>query len=330
MNWVVVAGGLGLIVVAVVDLYVTTVSMRGGGPVSLRLTNVVWHATVRAGASHRMLEVVGALMLPLTVLVWLSMFYLGWVLVLTGLPGAVVHASTGVAADLGDRLYYVGYVMTTLGNGELRPVGPLARTASVAAALTGLGVTTLAITYVIPVLTSVITSRRVARTISSLGTRPDEILATAWDGTDLTRLNRPLSDLAAPLAELSQRFMAYPVLHYFHSSTRDTAIAPAVSALDDALGLIRYGAAPQVRPDPFALDAATGAVQVLLDALEAAHIDPAADADTPPLAVLHQLGIPSVAVADYAAHGDELASRRALLASFRVSDGWPDGLDPTM
>lgn len=80
------------------------------------------------------------------------------------------------------------------------------------------------------------------------------------------------------------------MLHYFHSADRTSALAPAVAVLDDALTLLRHGVARPHRLEGVTLCAATQAVEALVEALYAAHIDPVDDPPGPPeLQVLHQL-----------------------------------------
>jgi hypothetical protein len=316
--------GLLLVVVVVVDVYVTTISMHGGGPVTSRMTDRAWKwAVTRPRTSDRFLEVFGAMLLPGVILTWVLALYAGWVLVFAGHPDAVVDASTLVPADLLDRIYFTGYLITTLGNGELRPDAALWKTLTVLASMTGLMIITLAITYVMPVLTAVMHKRQIARSITAMGATTEELLETAWDGRGFDRLTTHLANLVPELTGLAQEYLAYPVLHFFHSADRDTAIAPAVAVLDDALQLLRYGVAPAHRLDPVTLRATMGGVDVVLDALEIAHIDASDDQpDPPPLAVLDHLGIPRVGDDVYAAAFDRICPRRARLAAFLASDGW--------
>lgn len=100
-----------------------------------------------------------------------------------------------------------------------------------AASVTGLALITLAITYVTPVMSAVVTKRRVARVIVALGPTPTDVLDKGWDGQSFQRIASHMTNLAPALADLAQQHMAYPVLHYFHPAERATALAPAVAVL---------------------------------------------------------------------------------------------------
>lgn len=321
---VLIACGLGVVLFTLTDVFVTTVSMRGAGPLSSRLMNHIWRpAATSTRLSHRGLEIYGSLMLPLAVVIWGVLLYAGWALVFLAGPDAVVEASSGAPAGWWDRIYFTGYTISTLGNGELRPDGGVWQGLTVAASVTGLALITLAITYVTPVMSAVVTKRRVARMIVALGPTPTDVLDKGWDGQSFQRIASHMTNLAPALADLAQQHMAYPVLHYFHPAERATALAPAVAVLDDALTLLRFGVAPAHRLDPVTLHTTMAAIDVLLSALQAAHIDPADRApDVPPLSVLERLDVPTVTDDEYRADVDGLTDRRALLLGFVENDGW--------
>ena len=322
---IILAGvGLVLVAVAVVDQYVTTIAVRGGGPLSSRVVDMLWRPAVRSRRmTHAILSWYGTLMVAAIVLTWIVLLYTGWSLVFLSHPDAVVSATTGEPVGLWERLYFTGYVVTTLGNGELRPGGLPWQIGTLLAALSGLGVITLAITFIMPVLGAVVHKRQVARTIHGFGATPADIVANGWDGTGFTALATHLANLVPELASLAQQHMAYPVLHHFHSEDRRTALAPMIAVLDDALTLLRYGVKPKHRLDAITLRATAEGVEVLLEALGAAHIDPSSDPpDEPSIDILRGMDIPTVADDEYADATSELAQRRCLLIAFVASDGW--------
>lgn len=149
----------------------------------------------------------------------------------------MVDVTTGQSAETWERLYFAGYVVTTLGNGELRPDGMVWQLATVVMAFSGLGV--------------------------------------------------------------------------------------IIAVLDDALTLLQHGVAPAQRLDPITLRASMGAVEVLLEALDTARIDPVDD--PPSLDIVRGLDIPAVDDRCHADATEHLGNRRALLLAFVASDGWSWG-----
>ena len=330
MQLVAVLVGFAIVVGTLLEVFVTTVSMRGAGPVTSRFTNLLWRAVATRGkVGHRSLEMFGSFLVPLVVALWTVLLYLGWSLVFSGEPGAVVSASTGAPASLLERVYFTGYTISTLGNGELRPGEGLWQIFTVLASLSGLTLITLAITYVAPVLDAVVRKRQVARVIHGYGKTTEDALRQGWDGQSFDRMTTHLANLAPELAGLAQQHMAYPILHYFHSADRNSALAPAVAVLDEAVALIGYGVAPAHRLDPITHGSIVAALNNLLEALAVAHISPVdGPMDPPDVACLDRLGIPRVDNDTWRAGSAGLGERRALMQAFLHSDGWDGSRSP--
>ncbi len=117
-----------------------------------------------------------------------------------------------------------------------------------------------------------VTRRRVqARTISELGLSEAAIEARL-DDPDAT--DQVLGEVASRLRLLTEKHLSYPILHYFHSPDRSTALAPSLAALDEAVGALS-GRPPADRPPMLSLMRFRGAVDDLLDVMEnhlASHV----------------------------------------------------------
>lgn len=149
----------------------------------------------------------------------------GWTVTLGAGPGAVVSSSTGAPAGAGSRFYYT---VLTLGIGDYVPRGTWAQVGTVVAAFSGLFVVTLAITYLLNVVTAVVAQRTLAAEVwlvtgTSLVTDRDA-------GQDLDRY---LGSLAPRVIELAMRHLAYPVMHRFTDTTPDRSAVVAMALLTD-------------------------------------------------------------------------------------------------
>ena len=321
------AAGLAVVVVALVDLAWTTVAAgSGAGPISGRLAAGLWRAALavhRRRPSHTLLSVAGVSTVFSVLALWIGLVLAGWLLVFAASDGAVRVSQTSEPADLVGRAYFVGYSVFTLGNGDYRPGAGLWQLATVLAAGTGLVLVTLSITYLVPVASAVALRRQLASTVTALGSTPQEIVTTAWDGHAFTGLSRRLVDLGALIETSRQQHLTYPVLHYFHSRSPDSAAAPNLTNLTHALHLLRHGVAPDVRPAPAVLVPLERTLDAFLSTLRRAHLDPHQPLPLPGLAPLTAAGIPTVAPAVYAAADEATCRRRALLAGFLIDDGWP-------
>jgi hypothetical protein len=262
-----------------------------------------------------MLEVIAA---------WVLLLWSGWTLVFVGAGDGLADTTTGAPADLADAAYFAGYTLTTLGQGDFRPVGAPWQVLTVLAAMSGLFVLTFSITYIVPVLQAAVHRRRVATWIAGLGLSAEALLENTWGEDDCSALRAHFQALTPEIALLSQRHRTYPVLHYFHGEGRREAFAPNLAVLDEALTLIEIGMGYTCVGRGTALPLRTAVAEVL-GSLEGRPVLPDAPPPPPDLDRLRRKGYPAGcaddAFADRLAEED-LAERRALLLGLVRYEGW--------
>ena len=326
MRWLLLLLGLLLIGVTLLDALWTTIAPRGAGPVTKRLARGLWSLGLsvhRRRSAHGLLTLIGPSLLVVATLAWVAGLWAGWLLVFSAEPGTVVTSLSKEPASLVERVYYVGFVLFTLGTGDYVPEGGVWQVLSVLASLSGLSVITLAITYLLSVISAVAAKRQLAGSIHSLGGTPTDVVRQAWDGGGFSGLEQQLSAIASALEIHTQRHFAYPVLHYFHSADRRTALGPAVAVLDDALLLLAEGVAPDVRPTPAVVAPTRSTVASFLSTLNESFIEEANESPpSPPLRLLKEAGVPVVGEGAFAEAVDQAAQRRRLLRGFVRDSGW--------
>lgn len=317
--------GISLLLFTVADLIWTTLFL-GGGPMTRKLSNALWRWLLKrhhARTDDQLPAWSGLGIILLTISLWMFLIWLSWVLIFNMSEGAVVATASGTPADFWSRAYYTGFTLITLGVGDYRPVGAVWQMATIVAAANGFFLVTLAITYLLPLIQAVIQKRQVAAYISSLGETPDDIILGAWTGSGFGRLGDHLVTLAPRLMELGQVHLAYPVLHCFHSGERETAVAPSIAALDEALTMLRHGVDQKVRPDGSTLFPLRAAITKFLTTVGGISNQERMDAPPPPsLERLRTHGIPVLDDEDFVRDLNEQADRRRLLVAMVRSEGW--------
>lgn len=319
-------GGVALVALVLVD-QVRTVMLPGAGPLTYLSARVVWEgarfvvAPLPRRWRHRLLEWTGALAYLSTFVSWLAVLWLGWTLVFASDPTAVVRSEDGSRADFGERFHYIGLIMVTLSLGDFEPEGALWKTLTTVATGTGFFTITLAISYLLGTTDAVTHKRQVALQIASLGRSADEIVLRFWRGDRFVGLEPQLRHLAGEVARLTEQYLAYPVLHYFHATTRPTAVAPMLAALDEALSLLIHCVEPRHRLPGRSDRMLRGVLTSCLSTLSTAWIDP--DDEAPPLPDFEALRAAGIAVVDDpAAALGRLAKRRRYLLALVRDDGW--------
>lgn len=230
---------LGIILVTIVniDFLWTSLSMAGAGPVALRLGRITGSG-LAALLPRRAAPAIGPIALTIIFTWWVFVLWLGWTFMFLADPGVVVSSSTREPADAWEVAYYAGFALSTLGVGDFVVTKDAWRLATVLAALNGLSLITLGITYIVSVFQSLVEQRALARQIRTLGRSPEEILAWGWSDGDFSRLIQALGSLSAELLSMEARERAFPVIHEYVPADPRTAIGHAIPLLEDALALL--------------------------------------------------------------------------------------------
>ncbi|ELY83814.1 hypothetical protein [Natrinema gari] len=327
MNPVSLVVGIAVLGTGIVDIIWTTLWVDGGsGPVSGRFTTGVWKGLRAAtGDRNRALSLAGPLILILTLAMWIGLIWIGWTIIFSSEPLAVVNSRTGGPADWWGRFYYVAYTMFTDGNGDYTPVygGNVWEVASAFTTASGMAFVTLGVSYVLTVLGAVADKRSFASTVTGLGTRSEAVLRTGWNGTDFRGLELTVESLAADLSSLAEQHKSYPILHYYHSEQAERASAVAVPILDEALMLSRYAMPEEAGLDPALVENGRSSARSYLETLDESFIDPAPSVPrAPDLDRLREDDIPTVSDEAFAEALADLTDRRRRLLGVVEADAW--------
>jgi hypothetical protein len=328
--WMVVLGALVLLGTSLDALTTTIAPAAGGGWFTSRVARGLHWSGERlarrpAGIVERAL---GPTVAVSTVASWLLGIWLGWFLVFSAAPDAVVSEATGAPSDGWTRLYYAGFTVFTLGVGDHAPGGSSWQVATVLGTASGLVFTTLAITFLVPVVTAVTQRRQQACRIASLGADAQAIVINGWHGSGFGPLERILPDLASDMLLTAERRLAYPILAYFYAAAPADDHRIQLAAIDEAATILRRGVDPeQIRVPPLALHLVRHAVvQQLERATMPVEGHPGVDPFDLDLTPLREAGIPTVSDEAFAAALAEDEDHRRRLAELVASTGWDPSL----
>lgn len=328
------AVGLLLIAAVLFDAFCTAVALGGAGPITRRLAWGLWRGVLhwhrrseqsgRVDSGHRLLASVGPVILLLIITTWILLLWVGFFLLFSAAPEAVVNPETGTPATPWERVYFIGFTVSTLGVGDFAPQGTLWRLLTPIGALSGFLVLTLAITYLVPVVSAVVEKRQLSASIASLGKTPQELLHAGWDGQGLSSLEPHLLRFAEEIEMHGQRHLAYPVLHFFHSPEERTAFGPRLAALSEALALIEQMPA-KVQPSPASRRAVRGAIDGFLRTVRPILANSTVQMevpDRPATAVLEETDLPIREMDPADEWSSRSVQRLRLLHALVKDDGW--------
>lgn len=326
-------GGLILLANAI-DLAWTTLGSHGGGPISGPLTAFVWRIALgihKRWPHHRALSFVGSGMLVVLLMLWTTLLWLGWFIVFSANAHSVISTETHLPATPAERLYYVAYTISTMGNGDFQASTSTWRVITAFTTLGGLATLTLAITFLLNILPAVVESRQLAVYIMHLGKTPQEMIANSWDGESFDDLREHFIEITGRLLLYVEQHLAYPVLHYYHGEQRRPSPSIALAILHEVCLIIGAGAAPQVRLPPMVLIPLKNALVGLQRVILSEFVDEADEAPPPPsLMILRERNIPTVSDEEFAQAVEEAQKTRRFFKGLVEDDGrrWNDVYHP--
>jgi hypothetical protein len=221
------AAGFVLLALIIFDIYATVLhSSARYGPVGESLNRSVWRLT-RAAAfrlsranRHRLLNMVGPLLLPLLIAVYIVLLVLAFALVYyPHVPGGFTFGVSHPEPGWIDAVYFSGVTLTTVGYGDVVPRAAHLRFLALFEAVSGLVVISLAITYMLTVYTALERKRAVAVSVyhqAGQGADVAGFIAHHFVEGRFYGLRDALRTVTRDLQGLLESHIDHPVIHYFH------------------------------------------------------------------------------------------------------------------
>lgn len=328
MNLALLTLGVLFLAIVIVDLLWTTLWVEGGaGPLTSLLMARTWQVLRRVGERNsRVLTLSGPIILTLGLATWITLLWGGWAFIFASGESSIIDTVNRTPVSWSDWIYFSGYTIFTLGNGDFAPQEGVWQIMTTLATASGMLFITLSVTYILNVLSAVTQKRSFANGVSGLGEHSTEILLTSWNGEEFEGLELPLNTFTSQLNTLTSNHKAYPILHYFHS--RQTGQSPIVSVaiLDEALSMLQFGLSKRSHPSDTILKNARSSVESYLETLREAYIEPAdRSPPSPNLDTLREKDLPTVSDEEFTAALADTDKRRRTLLRLVESDEreWP-------
>jgi len=273
--------------------------------------------------ARKILEQGGAIILVSILVSWLALIWVATSLMFISQPDSLMNVETNTPASIISKIFYTGYTLSTLGLGDIEPDGQFWEILTSLMSFTGLILISIAITYLIPVVSAEIEKRKVSVYITTMGCSVREILANYWNGETFKGLEQPFQQLTDMIILHAQNHKAYSVLHFFHSSNRKEAFVLNLTNLDESLTVLLNNIPDAQRPSYMIMIALRKAISNYLLTLPSVFIIPGKE--SPPvfdLSLLEKEGIPVVNKKHIDVRYEDLKSRRRLLLALVKDNGW--------
>lgn len=230
--------GIGILLLIISDFFYTTLSISGAGIVT-RTVSAISHLLIQKLVKifgRGIYSYSGLIINLLVLLIWILFIWLGLFLIYSSHPEAIVNSKGSVASTI-ERLYFTGYVLSTLGMGNFYPTTILFETISSIFSFFGFIFFTSSITYFLSVSTAVTNKRTFSRSVQNLGKTPETIVDTLLK-IDSSYTYQQLLTFQQLLDKHVVYHQAYPVIHYYGHPESAVSLSLNLARLDEALSIL--------------------------------------------------------------------------------------------
>ena len=232
-----IAGGV-IILVALIDVYLTVLQ---GGAVALlsnHLNRMIWRTfrwtSAYVPSRDAFLTYAGPTIIFATVGMWVVLLLVGFALVYWPALGDGVTASDGpTPSGFATALYVSGFSLSTLGTGDLIAQDDRYRLLMAFEAIVGFSVVTASLTYLLGVYNAITSNNAAAAWMHhATGDRGDsvQLLCHLGPGGDFNGARGTLSTMSHDLVEIVESHHTYVVLRFFRFTNPDLSL-PRVALL---------------------------------------------------------------------------------------------------
>ena len=338
-SWIVIPLGIGLIVCAALDVFLTVLHIQAESPLSDTLNNWLWQALLlvtRRLSQPARDEILGwgaPLMIGGIILVWAAVYVVGFSLLYLPFvhdPAVFsVEAQTSGSA-FADALYFSSVSFFTLGYGDIVALHPIPRFLGIVEGGIGLLTISLSVTYLLSVYPLIARKETVALSLNQeSGGRADGlVLAERYVAAGrFESLGERLRWLNDELLTVGHAHGLYPVLYYVRPREVHQSFVRTLAVVQGLIATLRYGLDPaahhDVVTDPRLRVLEEGLLATLHTLADSSHLDPSGGA-----------GAAEELRADFTALCEQLATRG--VTPIPVHDGsafeayarFRDGTDP--
>ena len=219
--------GVGLVLLVVYDVYATILHSRShSGPIAEQLNNLIWQTGLAVAfklsrsARHRVLNSIGPLLLPLLIIIYILSLIVGFALIYyPRMPEGFIVSPQASSGGWIESLYFSGVTLVTVGYGDIAPLSYGLRLISLAEAISGFALITLALTYLITVYGQLERKRVAALAFyyhSEQGADAAGFIANHFVEDKFYGLEATLRVASREMQLILESHTEHSVLHYFH------------------------------------------------------------------------------------------------------------------
>jgi hypothetical protein len=251
MNWIWLVIGTLLILIGLLDLFLSVLHYDRFGFISSRLIRGVWH--IVRFVAHRFPQSVRAfvlslgapLMVPVVIFLWVGMEILGFALLYyAGMNPTNFRFDSGLEPGFWEALYLSGVSLATLGYGDVTPTSPVYQLLGFVQALIGFGILTLSLSYVLNIYQVLGQFSLFAAGLHHKANDSDDprtIVVPYVSQNMPSHLGPYLMTLHQQLVSYYEGLRQYPIVFYFYSRRSYRSIPFTFHMIGEMTAALRWG-----------------------------------------------------------------------------------------
>jgi hypothetical protein len=219
--------GTGLVFLVSYDVYATILHARArSGPIGETLNRSAWRAArflafrFPRPRRHRLLNIVGPLLLPSLIIIYILLLVTGFTLIYyVRMPAQFVVEPEAASHPWIESVYFSGITLTTVGYGDIAPHTSFMRLVALVESASGFALISLTVTYLITVYGALERKRAVALSFyhqAEGGADVAGFIAHHFVEGRFYGLDTTLRVATRDLQGLLESHVEHPVIHYFH------------------------------------------------------------------------------------------------------------------
>lgn len=230
--------GVVLIAFAGIDFFYTTLSGSGAFYFTRGLLTVSRRLQMGlARVFGRPVFQYSGLIVNLTLLIsWGLAIWLGLFLIFSSSPESIVTSKGRVATPV-ERLYFTGYVLSTLGLGDFKPISSDFKLTVGALSFFGFAFFSTSMTYLLSISSAAVEKRTLSLAVEALGSHPVEIVRNLL-AVDRGMAYQQITSLQNMVERHCVNHRTYPALLCYNSVEPTNTISLNIALLDEAVGIL--------------------------------------------------------------------------------------------
>lgn len=243
--------GVLLLVLVFYDIYATILrATKRTGPISQNINRFLWFSAVNLAKNfdrrwrHRILTSIGPLLLPILFGLFILLLIGGFALIYFPRIESDFFQSSEARAETEwiRAVYFSGITLFTIGYGDIVPRSSIMRLLAILQGLSGIGLISLAVTYLLTVYGALERKRAVALNFyhqAAQGADVANFIVRHFARGKFYGLTDELKTATRDLQELLETHIEHPVIHYFHPLEVYKSLPRALFVVLEATNILR-------------------------------------------------------------------------------------------